>query len=145
MYGYMGKILRVDLSREQIREQPLPEDVARKYVGGRGLCAKILFEQLRSGVDPLGPENKMVIAAGIMPGIPFSGNSRYAVCAKSPLGYAWGESLSGGYMAPMIKRAGYDAIIIEGVAKSPVWLYVNQGKAELRDASNYWGALHGRC
>ena len=139
LYGYMGKILRVNLTRQEIRDEPLPEDVARKYVGGRGLGAKILFDELRPGVDPLGPENKMVIAAGVMPGIPFAGNSRFAVCAKSPLGYAWGESLSGGYMAPKIKHAGFDAIIIEGAAKTPVWLYVDNGKAELRDASEYWG------
>ena len=139
MYGYMGKILRVNLSKGEIKDEPLPEDMARKYIGGRGLGAKILFEELKPGVDPLGPENKMVIAAGVMPGIPFAGNSRFAVCAKSPLGYAWGESLSGGYMAPKIKQAGFDAIVIEGAAKKPVWLYVNEGKAELRDASKYWG------
>ncbi len=135
----MGKILRVNLTREEIRDEPLHEDVARKYVGGRGLGAKILFEELRPGVDALGPENKIVIAAGVMPSIPFSGNSRFAVCAKSPLGYAWGESLSGGYMAPKIKQAGFDAIIVEGRAKTPVWLYVNEGRAELRDARKYWG------
>jgi len=139
LYGYMGKILRVNLSKGEIKDEPLPEDMARKYIGGRGLGAKILFEELKPGVDPLGPENKMVIAAGVMPGIPFAGNSRFAVCAKSPLGYAWGESLSGGYMAPKIKQAGFDAIVIEGAAKKPVWLYVNEGKAELRDASKYWG------
>jgi len=135
----MGKILRVNLTRQELKDEPLPDDVARKYVGGRGLGAKILFEELKPGIDPLGPENKMVIAAGVMPAIPFAGNSRFAVCAKSPLGYAWGESLSGGYMAPKIKQAGFDAVIIEGAAETPVWLYVNNGKAELRDASEYWG------
>lgn len=135
----MGKISRVDLTRQEIKEEPLAEDVARKYIGGRSLGAKILFEELKPGVDPLGPENKIVIATGVMSGIPFAGNSRFAVCAKSPLGYAWGESLSGGYMAPKIKQAGFDAIIVEGAAKSPVWLCVNEGKAELRDASKYWG------
>jgi aldehyde:ferredoxin oxidoreductase len=135
----MGKILRVDLTRQQALDEALPEDVARKYIGGRGLAAKILFEELKPGVDPLGPKNKIVIATGVMPGIPFAGNSRFAVCAKSPLGCAWGESLSGGHMAPKIKQAGFDAIIVEGAAKSPVWLCVNEGKAELRDASKYWG------
>ena len=139
MYGYMGRILRANLTKGEIREEPLPEEVARKYVGGRGLGAKILFEELKPGVNPLGPENKMVIAGGVMPGLPFAGNSRFVVCAKSPLGYAWGESLSGGYMAPKIRQAGFDAIIVEGTAKTPVWLYVNEGKAELRDASRYWG------
>ena len=139
MKGYTGNILRVNLSTGTISTEPLPEDVARKYVGGRGLSAKILFDELKPGIDPLGPDNKMVIASGPLPGIPFSGNSRYSVCAKSPLGMGWGESYSGGFMAPKIKQSGYDAFIIEGVSKNPVWLYVNDGKAELRDASKYWG------
>jgi aldehyde:ferredoxin oxidoreductase len=135
----MGKIMRVNLTKRKITEEELPGDVARKHVGGAGLGAKILFEELKPGTDPLGPGNKLVIATGPLCSIPFSGASRFAVCAKSPLSYAWGESLSGGYMAPKIKQAGFDAMIIEGVSKTPVWLYVNEGKAEFRDASKYWG------
>ena len=139
MYGYMGKNLRVNLTNSKISEDPLSEDIAKKYVGGKALSAKILFDELKPGIDPLGPDNKMVIAAGVMGAVPFSGNSRFSVCAKSPLGFAWGESFSGGYMAPKIKQSGFDALIIEGVSKTPVWLYVNQGKTELRDASKLWG------
>jgi aldehyde:ferredoxin oxidoreductase len=138
LYGYLGKVLRVNLSYSKITEEPLPEHVARKFVGGTGLGAEILFEELRAGIDALGPENKLVVATGPLCSIPFSGASRFAVCAKSPLTGAWGESLSGGYMAPKIKQSGFDAIIVEGVSKTPVWLYVNEGKAELRDASKYW-------
>ena len=137
--GYMGKILRVNLSTDKISVESLEEDVARKYIGGRGLSAKILFDELKPGIDPLGAENKIVVASGPMPGLPFSGNSRYSVCAKSPLGLGWGESYSGGFMAPKIKQSGYDAFIFEGVSKAPVWLYVNEGRTELRDASKYWG------
>ncbi|HUK50026.1 MAG TPA: aldehyde ferredoxin oxidoreductase family protein, partial [Terriglobales bacterium] len=139
MNGYMGKILRVNLTTGKLTTEPLSEDVARKYVGGRGLSAKILFDELKPGIDPLGPDNKIVIASGPMPGLPFSGNSRFSVCAKSPLGIGWGESYSGGYMAPKLKQSGFDAIIVEGISKTPVWLYLNNGKAELRDASKYWG------
>jgi len=135
----MGKILRVNLSTRSITTDPLQEEVARKFIGGRGLSAKILFDELKPGVNPLGPENKLVVAGGPMGVIPFSGNSRFSVCAKSPLGLGWGESYSGGYMAPKIKQSGFDAFIIEGVSETPVWLYVNQGEAELRDASKYWG------
>jgi len=135
----MGKILRVNLSTRSITTEPLQQEVARKFIGGRGLSAKILFDELKPGVDPLGPENKLVIAGGPMGAIPFSGNSRFSVCAKSPLGLGWGESYSGGYMAPKIKQSGFDAFIIEGVSKTPVWLYMNEGRAELRDASKYWG------
>ena len=139
MDGYMGKILRVNLSARTITTEPLREEVARKFIGGKGLSAKILFDELKPGIDALGPENKLVIAAGPMGAIPFSGNSRFSVCAKSPLGRGWGESYSGGYMAPKIKQSGFDAIIVEGVSKTPVWLYVNECKAEIRDASNLWG------
>jgi aldehyde:ferredoxin oxidoreductase len=135
----MGKILRVNLTKGELTEEPLPEEVARKYVGGTSLGAKILFEELKPGIDALGPDNKLVVAAGPLCSIPFSGASRFAVCAKSPESYAWGESMSGGYMAPKIKQSGFDAMIIEGVSKTPVWLYVNEGMAELRDASKYWG------
>jgi len=137
--GYMGRILRVNLSTKGITTEPLQEEIARKFIGGKGLAAKILFDELKPGIDPLGPENKLVVADGPMGAIPFSGNSRFSVCAKSPLGIGWGESYSGGFMAPKIKQSGFDVIIIEGVSKTPVWLYVNEGKAELRDASKYWG------
>jgi aldehyde:ferredoxin oxidoreductase len=139
MFSYMGKILRVDLTTGRTREELLLDDIARKYVGGKTLSAKFLFEELRRGINPLGPDNKMVVATGPLCAIPFSGNSRFSVCAKSPLTNAWGESLSGGYMAPKIRQSGFDAIIFEGASKTPVWLYVNEGKAELRDASKYWG------
>lgn len=139
MFSYMGKILRVSLTNGRISEEQLPEEVARKYLGGKALGAKLLFDELEPGVDSLGPENKMVVATGPLCAVPFSGNSRFTVCAKSPLNNAWGESLSGGYMAPKIKQAGFDAIVFEGASKSPVWLYVNEGRAELRDASKYWG------
>jgi aldehyde:ferredoxin oxidoreductase len=137
--GYMGKILRVNLSAGKIMPEQLQEEVCRKFIGGKGLSAKILFDELTPGIDPLGPENKLVIAAGPLCAIPFSGNSRFSVCAKSPLGVGWGESYSGGYMAPKMKQSGFDAFIIEGASKTPVWLYVNNGQAELRDATKYWG------
>jgi len=139
MFGYIGKILRVNLTNSKITEDDLSEDLARKYLGGKALSAKILFDELKPGIDPLGPENKLVVAAGPLCAIPFSGNSRFSVCAKSPLNDAWGESLSGGFMAPKIRQSGFDAIIVEGTSKSPVWLYVNDGHAEIRDASRYWG------
>ena len=139
MNGYMGKILRVNLSTGRIATEQLQEEVARKFIGGRGLSAKILFDELKPGIDPLAPENKLVVAAGPLGAVPFSGNSRFSVCAKSPLGMGWGESYSGGFMAPKIKQSGFDAFIIEGVSKTPVWLYLNEGQAELRDASKYWG------
>ncbi|MBC7262312.1 MAG: aldehyde ferredoxin oxidoreductase, partial [Chloroflexi bacterium] len=97
MFSYMGKILRVNLTESRITEEPLEENVARAFLGGRGLGAKILFDELKPGIDPLGPENKLVIAAGVVTGLPFGGNCRYVIMAKSPLTGIWGESNASGF------------------------------------------------
>jgi aldehyde:ferredoxin oxidoreductase len=83
MFGYMGKILRINLTKEKIADEPLEEGIARKFIGGRGLGAYILFNELKPGIDPLGPENKLVVATGVVTGIPFPGNSGFNVMAKS--------------------------------------------------------------
>jgi len=143
MYGCAGKILRVNLTRGKIGSETLEEDVARKFLGGRGLGAKILFEELKPGIEPLGPENKLVFAVGPVTGAPFAGNSGWTVMAKSPLTGLWGEAHAQGYFATEMKYAGYDAIIIEGKAKKPVYLWVHDGKAELRSAEHLWGKVIG--
>ena len=139
MFGYMGKILRINLTNGKITEEPLEESVARKFLGGRGLGAYILFNEVKPGIDPLGPENKLVIATGVVTGIPFPGNSGLNVMAKSPLTGIWGESTSKGFFGPELKATGYDAIIIEGKAEKPVYLWIHDGEVEIRDASHLWG------
>ena len=141
MFGYNGKILRVNLTHDRISEEPLDENVVRKFIGGRGLGAKILFDELKPGIDPLGPENKLVIATGVVTGIPFPGNSCHSVMAKSPLTGIWGEAHAKGFFGPELKSAGYDAIVIEGKSDAPVYLWINDEKAELREASHLWGKL----
>lgn len=143
MYGHVGKFLRVNLTREKTLEEELRESVARKFLGGRGLGAKILFEELKPGVDPLGPENKLIFATGPLTGAPFAGNSRYAVMAKSPLTGLWGEAHAAGFFGPELKFAGYDAIIIEGQAERPVYLHVHDNEAEIKEASHLWGRITG--
>jgi len=143
MFGYMGKILRVNLSKQKIVTDKLEEDTAKEYIGGRCLGAKILFNELRPGIDPLGPENKLVIATGILTGIPFAGNSRYVVMAKSPLTGIWGEANASGFFGPELKHAGYDAVIIEGKADAPVYLWIHNGEAEIKNASHLWGKITG--
>ncbi len=143
MLGYMGKILRVDLTDGRITEQPLEEPVARAFLGGRGLGAKILFDELKPGLDPLGPENKLVVATGVAAGIPFGGNCRYVLMAKSPLTGIWGETNASGFFGPELRFAGFDAIVIEGQAENPVYLWIHNGKAELRDAAHLWGKITG--
>ncbi|MGC8786811.1 MAG: aldehyde ferredoxin oxidoreductase family protein, partial [Anaerolineae bacterium] len=143
MFSYMGKILRVNLTESRITEEPLEENVARAFLGGRGLGAKILFDELKPGIEPLGPENKLVVAAGVVTGLPFGGNCRYVIMAKSPLTGIWGESNASGFFGPELRFAGFDAIIIEGQAEKPVYLWIHDGKAEIRDASHLWGKITG--
>ena len=143
MYGCTGKILRVNLTKGRITEDAWEEGVARKFLGGRGLGAKILFEELRPGVDPLGPENKLIFATGPVTGASFAGNSRYVVMAKSPLTGLWGEAHAAGFFGPELKFAGYDAIVIEGRADGPVYLWIKDGHAEIRGAGHLWGRITG--
>ena len=139
MYGYMGKILRVDLGGENIKEETLCEEYARKYIGGSGLASRIIYDELDFDSDPLSPDNILIFATGPFQGtgIPFSG--RYEVCSKSPLTGIWAEASSGGYFGPALKRTGYDAIVIEGRASKPVYLYITEYGIEIKDASRLWG------
>ena len=138
-FGYIGKILRVDLSREKISIES-PDDVFyRRYVGGEGFVAYFLLKELRPGIDPLGPENKLIFAAGPVTGTAIPGNGRNSVGAKSPLSGGFGEAEVGGFWGAELKRAGFDAIILEGMAENPVYLWVHDGEAEIRDADHIWG------
>lgn len=140
MGGYWGKLLRVDLTGGKITVEVFPEDWRKAYIGGTGLAAKILYDEVPAGADPFGPENVFVFGAG-----PFQGGSRvlgsgrFSVCAKSPLTGIFGESLGGGYNAEEFKKAGFDGLIIKGKASKPVYLWIHDGKAELKDASHLWG------
>ncbi|MHA1712027.1 MAG: aldehyde ferredoxin oxidoreductase family protein [Candidatus Freyarchaeota archaeon] len=139
MFGYMGKILRVNLTSKKVTEESLDKTVARRFLGGRGLGIKILFDELKPGIDPLGPENKSVVATGILTGIPIPGSARFNVASKSPLTGILGESPVGGFFGQELKFAGYDAIIVEGASDSPVYIWIHEGEAEIRDASHLWG------
>lgn len=134
-----GSILRVDLARGTTVREKVSDEVVRKYLGGRALGAKILFEELQPGVEPLGSNNKLVLAAGVVTGAPFSGNSRYTVMAKSPLTDGWGESSGGGFLGARLRQAGLFAAVLEGMARNPVYVYVNDEQDEIRDGSHIWG------
>ncbi len=139
MGGYNGKILRADLSRMSLIDEPLTYELARKYIGGAGLVAYFLWKELKAGVDALGPENKLIFALGPVTGLHLPGASRYCAGAKSPLTGGIAKSESGGFWMAEMKRAGYDAIIIEGKADKPVYLWINDGQAYLKDAGHLWG------
>ena len=138
-FGYKGKILRVGLSREKISIESLGDLFYRRYVGGEGFVAYFLLKELKPGVDPLGSENKLIFAAGPLTGTSVAGSGRNSVGAKSPLTGGFGEAEVGGYWGAELKHAGFDAIIFEGKAESPVYLWVHDGEAEIRDASHLWG------
>lgn len=139
MFGFAGKILRVNLSSGAIKEEEFDEATARTYLGARGIGAKILFEELKPGIDPLGPENKLVIAGGLLIATPVPGSTRFFVMAKSPLTGVYGESTCSGSFAKELKRAGYDVLVIEGEAERPVYLWIKDGQVEIRDAQRLWG------
>jgi aldehyde:ferredoxin oxidoreductase len=138
-YGFMGQILRVDLSEGTISREEIRGDWARKYLGGSGLATKYLLDEVPKGADPLGPENLLIFMTGPLTGTASASASRYSVVAKSPLTGIWGHSNSGGTFGPALKRSGFDGIIFEGASPSPVYLRILDGEAELVDAAELWG------
>ena len=137
--GFVGRILRVDLTNGRLSIESPPEIFYRTYFGGRGFIAHYLLEELEPGVDPLGPENILVFATGVMSGGPFGGSGRNSVGAKSPLTGGFGEAEVGGFFGAELKFAGFDAIIVEGESAQPTYLWIHDGTAELRDARRLWG------
>jgi aldehyde:ferredoxin oxidoreductase len=138
-FGYMGKILMVDLSTRVIREETIPDHIYEQYLSGMGLAACILYDRIPAGADPLGPENIIGFVSGLLTGTGSLFAGRWMVVGKSPLTGGWGEANCGGSFSPAIKRCGYDGIFFTGTSKKPVYLYVKNGDAELRDASHLRG------
>lgn len=138
-YGYNGKILRVDLTKETIDIEEPDEAIYRTYVGGGGLAAYYLLKEQPPGVDPLGADNMLIFMTSALVGTPAPGFSRYTVAAKSPLTGGFAETEAGGWFGPELKFAGFDGIIIKGRAEKPVYLWVHDGAAEIRDAGHLWG------
>lgn len=143
--GYTGKILRVNLTERTYDEEDTPEQLARDFIGGAGFGVKILFDEVSPAVDPLGAANKLIFTAGPFTGTAVPCASRMAVTAKSPLTGAVGMALSGGYFPAELKFAGYDALIIEGKADPPVYLFINNGKVSFRSAKKIWGTRTFDC
>ncbi len=137
--GYNGKILRVDLERESFSIEEPDEKFYCRYLGGGTLALYYLLREMKPKTDPLGTENILVFAGSVISGTPAAGLSRFSVAAKSPLTNAFGEAEAGGWWIPELKFAGYDAIVITGKAPRPVYLWIHDGEAEIRDASHLWG------
>lgn len=140
IHGFAGQLLRVNLSSGKISKEPLDLDVARRLLGGKGYAAYVLYNELRPGIDPLGPENKLVFMTGPLTGTPAPLGNRFCVCTKSPLTGAWLDSHCGGSWGPELKWAGYDGVIVEGVASRPVYVSVDNEDVRINDASWLWGS-----
>ncbi|MBU4564990.1 MAG: aldehyde ferredoxin oxidoreductase family protein [Proteobacteria bacterium] len=139
MYGWLGKVLLVDLTRGELRQEPLDPRIARNYIGGRGLGIHYLRTLGSPTVEPLEPDNPLIMSTGPLTGTKAPTGARYMVTTKSPLTGAITCANSGGHFPAMMKRAGFDAIIFTGAAPEPVYLWINNGEAELRPAGHLWG------
>lgn len=144
LYGYNGEILRVDLSRGAISQERPGEDFYRHYIGGRGFICYFLLRELGFGEDALSPKNKLIFATGAVTGAPIAGG-RNSVGGKSPLTNGYGDTEVGGYWGAELKHAGYDAIIIDGKSPHPVYLWIEDGKVEIKDARHLWGKTTAEC
>ncbi|MCK4482626.1 aldehyde ferredoxin oxidoreductase, partial [Candidatus Bathyarchaeota archaeon] len=139
MYGWNGLFLRVNLTKSKAASKKYDAKLAKNFLGGRGFAAKILWDELKPGTDPLSPKNKLVFATGPLTGFALPSSSKLVVAAKSPLTGSYGDGNIGTFTAVQMREAGYDAVIIEGKAKKPVVLLVQDEQIEFLDAGDLWG------
>jgi aldehyde:ferredoxin oxidoreductase len=139
VYGYVGNILRVDLSRGKTSVEPLNMNWARMFVGGKGLGAKYLYEELKPRTDAFSPENVLILMTGPLGGTTAPCTAKHVTITKSPHTGAFLDSYAGGYFSTELKFAGFDAVILKGKAKQPVYLWINDGQVQIKDANGLWG------
>jgi len=142
-YGYQGKILQVDLNNRKIEVEEKNDTFYRTYLGGRGIGYHYLIKEVSPRIDPLSPDNLLILATGVMTGSPIAASCRFAAIGKSPLTGTAAESEAAGFFGPELKMAGFDAIVFRGRADKPVYLWITEGKAEIKDASHLAG--QGAC
>src|SRR5512142_1994474 len=139
MDGWMGKILEIDLSSGKVSEHPLDLEMARLYLGGRGLGARLLYDEVGPQVDPLAPENVLIFAVSPLTATGYQTSNRFSVSTKSPLTGTVLDANSGGYWGMQFKRAGYDALIVRGRAEKPVYIEMKPDGIQIQDARHLWG------
>ncbi len=139
MNGYGGSILRVNLTKGEVTKEPTPADVARDFIGGRGFGIYFLFKEVPKGADPLGPKNKLIISSGPISGMLVPGGGKCDWTTKAPLTGGYASASMGGHFTAEMRYAGLDSIILEGISPKPVYLFIDDNKIELRDASDLWG------
>src|SRR4030042_1294142 len=139
MFGAHGKLLRVDLSKSKILVEEIPQSLFDKFLTGAGLATHYLYHEVPKGADPLGSENELIFMTGALTGTVAPSTGRFNVVFKSPLTGVWAQSNSAGFWGVDFKRTGFDGIIFQGISPAPVYLMVEEDKAELRDAKHLWG------
>ena len=139
MKGWNGKLLRVDLTKGKIKVQEYSEDLAKRFVGGRGFAVKLLWDELKPGTDPLSPENMLIFATGPLTGFVIPNSGKMVVASKSPLTGGYGDGNLGTMASPNLRKAGLDAVVITGKAEKPSYLLIEDDTYEIRDASDLWG------
>ncbi|MGD0407120.1 MAG: aldehyde ferredoxin oxidoreductase N-terminal domain-containing protein, partial [Candidatus Bathyarchaeia archaeon] len=139
MLGWTGTFLKIDLSKSKAVAERYDESLALNFLGGRGFAVKILWDTLKQGTDPLSPENKLIFAAGPLTAIGLPNSGKLVVASKSPLTGGYGDGNSGTWAAVNMRKAGYDALVIEGKAQTPVILYIKDKACEFVDAKDFWG------
>jgi len=137
--GYFGRLLRVNLSNQTIKDETIPEKILIDFIGGRGLGSKILFDELPAGTEPLAPSNILMFLTGPLTGINAPATSRFSIVSKSPLTGTVGGCSAGGHFGVDLKSSGYDVLLVEGKSENPCYILIENNKAEIRDASALWG------
>ena len=140
MHGYTNRVIRVDLSKGKVTKEELKEDTIHNYIGGIGIGVRVVYDEVPPGIDALDPENRLVLAVGPLTGTAVPGSCRYHLVGKSPqTTFTISVADSGGFFAPEFKFAGYDAMIIQGAAEKPVYIWIKDEVVEIRDAAELWG------
>jgi aldehyde:ferredoxin oxidoreductase len=138
MYGWAGIVLRVDLSSGNVEKKPLSVDLAHNYAGGRGINVRILYDEVKPGIDPFDVENRLIVASGPLGGTMLPAG-KTNISGLSPMTHIIGDATGGFHFSPELKFAGYDHIVFSGRSEKPVYLWIDDDKVELRDASHLWG------
>lgn len=139
IFGYTGNILHINLSKKNVWIEHPSENFYRTFGGGRGIALFYMLKNMKQSIDPFSEDNLLIFSTSAPVGSVAPGINRYTVCSKSPLTGAYGESEAGGWWGPELKKSGFDAIVIKGKSKNPVYLFINDGKIEIKDASHIWG------
>ena len=139
MKGWTGNLLRVDLTKGKAVRSVYSEELAKKFIGGRGLAVKLLWDEMKPGTDPLGPDNMLIFAGGLYAGLPTVNSGKMVVAAKSPLTSGYGDGNLGTMASPNMRKAGLDGIVLTGKAAKPTYLWINDDVVEFKSASDLWG------